>query len=584
MAPGASHGLAAREVGADAAIAAGLVHQGSLASDGPLRLFALCASTGATGRLTLSGEGERYWLTFRKGSLDHAASAAPEDSLPAALVARHVLTVDQLRQAEAGAAAVGGDVVAALVTLRLVNPGDIVGHIQEHGAGLTARALALEAGEWRWEPGVAAPPGAFSLGSPWTLLGAAVRALDAGGVLRRLGEREQLGISRMTGRVRLEELRLTPREARAATLFDGHRLADVARAHQAEASTILRVALLLTETDLVSFGPPRAGAPARNTSDGPERSAAGAESRGAPASAATPIPARAATPAPLTPPLTPPAATAPSPGDAPRPPAPSPAAPRPAPTVAPPPRPAPAAARPATTPAPGGAMASVALTLPALQALLARFHDKDADHFTVLGVKRDAAPAQIKIAYFQLAKTYHPDSVPGSTPDAVKKLCADAFSRISEAWGVLGDDARRVKYLDDLKTGAGVDVDVMNILAAESTFDAGTLLVKARQYEAAIVKFVEAMQLNPDEAEFAMWKAWCEFLLAQDKRNVHAAAAQAIEAGLKKNPRCAQGYLFLGQMAKLVGDVALAERQLKRGLQVSPDHADMQRELKYLRK
>jgi len=166
----------------------------------------------------------------------------------------------------------------------------------------------------------------------------------------------------------------------------------------------------------------------------------------------------------------------------------------------------------------------------------------------------------------------------------VKQLCADAFSRISEAWGVLGDDARRAEYLDDLKTGAGVDVDVMNILAAETTFEAGVLLVKARQYDAAILKINEAMKLNPDEAEFGMWKAWCEFLLAQDKRHVHSAAAHAIEAGLKRNPRCAQGYLFLGQMAKLTGDLGLAEKQLKRGLAVAPDHADMQRELKYLRK
>jgi curved DNA-binding protein CbpA len=199
-------------------------------------------------------------------------------------------------------------------------------------------------------------------------------------------------------------------------------------------------------------------------------------------------------------------------------------------------------------------------------------------------VKRDAAPPQIKVAYFQLAKTYHPDSVPGSTPDAVKKLCADAFSRISEAWGVLGDDARRAQYLDDLKTGAAVDVDVMNILAAETTFEAGTLLVKARRYEEAILKIDEAMKLNPDEAEFGMWKAWCQFLLAEDKRSAQPAAAHAIEAGLKKNPRCAQGYLFLGQMAKLTGDLALAEKQLKRGLQVAPDNQDMQRELKYLRK
>ncbi len=570
-APAASRGLAAREVGADAAIAVGIAHGGSLASDGPLRLFALCASTGATGRLTISSDGEgRWFLGFRKGALEHAASASAADSLPAFLVKRHVLTPEGLAKAEAGAAAVGGDVVAALVTQRLVNPGDVVGHITEHATALVNRALAVEAGEWRWEPGVPPPPGAFSLGSPWTLLGAAVRALSSAAVLQRLGDREQQGISRIASRVRLEDLRLTSQEARAATLFDGHRLADVARAHPGEAATILRTALLLAETDLVAFGPPRADAvPA------PPPVAARP-----PAPAAPPVPTAPPTPAP-----TPTATATPAPAPAPRP-APAPAAPRPPPPVAPKappaaPRPAP---RPAPTPPPVAAPANPSLTVPALQALLAKFADKDCDLFTVLGVKRDAAAAQIKIAYFQLAKTYHPDSVPNSTPAEVKKLCADVFSRIGEAWGVLGDDAKRAKYLDDLKTGAGVDVDVMNIFQAENLFQAGELLVKARQYEEARVKFAEAIKLNPDEAEFGMWKAWCEFLTAADKRNVHSAVARAIEDGLKKNPKCAQGYLFLGQMAKLVGDVALAEKQLKRGLQVAPDHADLQRELKYLRK
>ena len=48
--------------------------------------------------------------------------------------------------------------------------------------------------------------------------------------------------------------------------------------------------------------------------------------------------------------------------------------------------------------------------------------------------------------------------------------------------------------------------------------------------------------------------------------------------------RCALGYLFLGQMAKLTGDLALAERHLRRGLAVAPEHVDLVRELRYLRK
>jgi len=217
-----------------------------------------------------------------------------------------------------------------------------------------------------------------------------------------------------------------------------------------------------------------------------------------------------------------------------------------------------------------------------LRALLDSY--AEADHFKVLGVNRDATPAQIKVAYFQLAKAYHPDTVAVEATPPVRKLCADLFSRIGEAWGVLGDEARRARYVEDLATGAGVTVDVMGILQAESIFQTGTLLVKARQYEEAAARFSEAMKLNPDEPEYGMWLAWCGFVVAPDKKKVHARAVGVIEAGLKQSPRVVVGYLFLGQMAKIVGDLALAEKQLKRGLAIAPDHVDLQRELKYLRK
>jgi tetratricopeptide (TPR) repeat protein len=209
---------------------------------------------------------------------------------------------------------------------------------------------------------------------------------------------------------------------------------------------------------------------------------------------------------------------------------------------------------------------------------------KGADHFQVLGVKRDSPAPSIKAAYFGMARSYHPDTVPADASPEVKKLCADAFARISEAWAVLGDEAKKAEYLEELKSGGTADVDVMRILHAENVFQDATVLVKARRYDDALKKLNEAIQLNADEAEFGIWKSWCEFLLAPDKKRQHGPSAQVIEAALKKNPKCAPGYLFLGQMAKIVGDVATAEKHLKRGLQAVPDHPDLGRELKYLRK
>jgi tetratricopeptide (TPR) repeat protein len=238
-------------------------------------------------------------------------------------------------------------------------------------------------------------------------------------------------------------------------------------------------------------------------------------------------------------------------------------------------KPAAPAAPPKPTPPP-------ALEPAALRAQLEKL--AGADHFQVLGVKKDAQPATVKIAYFQLAKTYHPDAVPVGAPEEAKKLAADLFARISEAWGVLGDEARRAEYTKELESGGAANVDVMSIFAAENAFQQGTLLVKARKYDEARAKFEEALKLNAEEPEFGVWKAWCEFLLAADKKRAHAGAAGAVEAALRKNGRCLPAYLFLGQMAKIVGDLTLAEKHLKRGLAVEPENGDLVRELKYLRK
>ena len=74
-------------------------------------------------------------------------------------------------------------------------------------------------------------------------------------------------------------------------------------------------------------------------------------------------------------------------------------------------------------------------------------------------------------------------------------------------------------------------------LPAERLFEEGALLAKARRYREAIAKFEQATKANPDEAEFAMWKAFCEFLLADDKRAKLASSAAAIEAGNYSSPK-----------------------------------------------
>lgn len=70
------------------------------------------------------------------------------------------------------------------------------------------------------------------------------------------------------------------------------------------------------------------------------------------------------------------------------------------------------------------------------------------DYYAILGVSEKAPPKELKKAYRQLAKKYHPDVNPDN------EAAADRFKEISEAYTVLSDAASRKKY-DQLKRYGG---------------------------------------------------------------------------------------------------------------------------------
>jgi len=63
------------------------------------------------------------------------------------------------------------------------------------------------------------------------------------------------------------------------------------------------------------------------------------------------------------------------------------------------------------------------------------------DYYQILGVGDSASQADIKSAFRRLAFKYHPD-----TNQSNKKQAEEQFKEINEAYGVLGDKARRQQY------------------------------------------------------------------------------------------------------------------------------------------
>lgn len=66
------------------------------------------------------------------------------------------------------------------------------------------------------------------------------------------------------------------------------------------------------------------------------------------------------------------------------------------------------------------------------------------DWYQVLQISRQASAGEIKSAYRQLAKKYHPDAHPGD------QECEVRFREISEAYTILSDEKKRRRYDEEL--------------------------------------------------------------------------------------------------------------------------------------
>ncbi len=571
--------------------------QGSLEQHSPIHLYGRIAAGTHTGLLTLTLSDRSVQIHFRKGSPEFVDSSHAEDALGTVLIQARLLSAEQLQQAEAGRERFGGDLLTALFGLGLLQPASAFSQLSQRALSILHKGLRAESGTFTYEPKELPAAKAMPLGNRWAVLSDQVRRIPSVDLKRRLQPVLNLPIMKAGGMVPASDLRLTPHEVRVLTVIDGVRsiaqlLADLPQ----DTEHILRLAFLLKELEAVSFAavatrapeakasnpPPAAAAAAKPAAPNPPPAAAAAARPATPhpppaaaAKPAAPNPPPAAAARPAAPPPSPAAAAKPAAAPAPRPAAPAPAAAAPAAVASKPATPqpsAPATATPASAPG--------ANELPALRQTAATL--KGQTHFQRLGLAEQADASAVKIAYFKLAKLYHPDTLPPNAPPELEKLQAEIFGYIGDAYRTLSDEKSRKEYLESLKAGdAGKEeVDVVAILQAEERFKKGTIFMKARKYAEAVQIFEEAIQLNADEAEFYAWRGYARFCAAPDKKAAQPEAFKELQAALKRNERCAPAHYFLGVVAKTVGDNNAALKHFRKTVELQPDHIDAQREIR----
>ena len=246
---------------------------------------------------------------------------------------------------------------------------------------------------------------------------------------------------------------------------------------------------------------------------------------------------------------------------------------------------APAAAASTARRAPAGDPRAVSAPEPVhaeLRALAEKLRGRD--HFEVLGVDRRASEEDVRTAYFELAKTTHPDRYSGAS-EAVRRVAEEVFGTISQAYEVLGNRDRRHAYLKaerDRERDQEAVAEAERAVRAEVEYQKGLARIKSKGYAEALEHFDRAVEHYPEEAEYLAWRGWALYLEAPNAAGRIGEARECLLRARKLAPDNEKVYLFLGRLFRAEGRNANAEKMFQRVIQLDPDCVDAIRELRLI--
>jgi DnaJ domain len=524
--------------------------RGSLQDWNTRKLYSCIALAEVTGTLRVSLAFSQVGLCFKRGVLQHIDSSAEIDSLWQ-FVSSAVNDVRKMAALKNELPKFQSDVLSAAFTLGFLNPNAMFPLLSARALTLLSRLFGSVSGSYEFDATLSLPASAFPLGHKWSLFTEALRRVSGPEVKLLMSDCAELSIMKSEGAVSVSELKLNPKETRALNLFDGVRsLSMLTREIPHEAETLVRTAFILRDMALVSFVPSKVPAPPVST----------------PSSIQSPVLTR---PSAVKMPTTSVASGASSPQMT------SPSSQRLASS------PSGLHNQPSRSPTSSKVSSILVLSVNDLQTKLAAM--KKQNFFEILGVPKSADSNAIKVAYLQLARHHHPDMIPQGASPEMMKLQADVFGLISEANRTLSDLDARAIYLAEVETDTiGEKVDVSALLKAEEMFHKGCAQIKARKFPEAVKSLDEAIVANNLEPEFYAWRGYAKYfaMLPQDKMRAKNEAQRDFEMCLKHNPNIAAVHYFMGHIAKLNDEVAVAKKHFQKCVSLQPNHVDAQRELR----
>ena len=198
-----------------------------------------------------------------------------------------------------------------------------------------------------------------------------------------------------------------------------------------------------------------------------------------------------------------------------------------------------------------------------------------ADHFEVLGVKRDATEKQIRAALREVSLKYHPDTLYDRHP-RVQETANALYTRVQEAYETLRDAELRDSYRAELDAKmTSTDMELAKVSLAR-----GKIRLRHKRYADAAESFYDATLHDPGNTEAKIRLAWTRFLAdPSEARRAMAELSTIIKSSEEQLP---DAWYYLGRLALLQDNYGKARSYFGRALRIEESHTEALREIRLM--
>jgi curved DNA-binding protein CbpA len=221
--------------------------------------------------------------------------------------------------------------------------------------------------------------------------------------------------------------------------------------------------------------------------------------------------------------------------------------------------------------------------------------DAAVSYYEVLNIQQDTSERDIKQAYYNAARKYHPDRFRGRAETELHARLESAFARITQAYETLMDPSRRRAH--DSKVAAQEKARKLALSApqatvtsagktdaaqttqsspealanrAEDSFKEGFAALQQGQMNLALSLLAAAARAVPNEARY---RAYYGRALAATEKTRRSAEAE-LQAAIRLDSRNASYHVMLAELYRELGFARRALSEAQKALGIEPGNTD----------